>query len=66
MKKLSWALVALVIAVPTTAWATHLFSDVEDGRFYTDPVERAADNGITFGRSRPSSCPTAASPAANR
>ena len=28
-----------------------MFSDVEDGRFYTDPVERAADNGITFGRS---------------
>ena len=43
---------ALVLAVllPATAYATHTFSDVEDGRFYTEPVAWAAENGITSGR----------------
>lgn len=49
------ALLALAaIFIPTTAYATHTFSDVEDGRYYTEPVEWAFDNGITTGKTETS------------
>jgi hypothetical protein len=43
-------LVAAVLALAGAASATHTFDDVPDGRFYTEPVEWAAANGITTGR----------------
>lgn len=43
-------LILSVVAV-TTAEATHVFDDVEDDRFYADPVEWAAANAITTGKS---------------
>lgn len=43
------AVVALIALSTTTAYATHVFTDVEDGRFYADAAEWAKDNGITFG-----------------
>jgi hypothetical protein len=49
--KLAIALLAVVLLVPATAYATHTFSDVPDGKFYTDAVEWAFDNGITTGTS---------------
>lgn len=49
--KLALAITAVALLVPATAWATHTFTDVEDGRFYTDAVEWAFDNDITTGTS---------------
>jgi len=49
--KAALALIFVVLLVPATAIATHTFSDVEDGNYYTDAVEWAADNGITTGTS---------------
>jgi len=46
---LAGAVVAVVVLAPATAWATHVFVDVDDDRFYADAVEWAADNGITTG-----------------
>jgi hypothetical protein len=43
-------LILSVVAV-TTAQATDVFDDVEDDRFYADPVEWAAANAITTGKS---------------
>jgi len=47
--KLGLALLAMTLIVPATAWATHSWPDVEDGRFYTDAVEWAKGNGMTTG-----------------
>jgi hypothetical protein len=53
IKKLHLAIAVLVVAlvVPATAFATHVFTDVDDARFYAEPVEWAAANGITTGTS---------------
>ena len=45
------ALLVVALLVPATAFATHSFSDVEHGNYYTDAVEWAADNGVTTGTS---------------
>jgi hypothetical protein len=47
--RLALAIVAFALLIPATAYATHTFSDVPDGEFYTDAVEWAFDNGITTG-----------------
>ena len=47
--KLAIAVLAVALVVPATALATHVFDDVDDGRFYAEPIEWAADNGITTG-----------------
>ena len=49
--KAAVALVVVALLVPVTAIATHTFSDVPDGRYYTDAVEWAAENEITTGTS---------------
>jgi hypothetical protein len=49
--KAALALVVVALLVPVTAIATHTFSDVPDGRYYTDAVEWAAENEITTGTS---------------
>ena len=49
--KLALAVLAVVLVAPATALATHVFDDVDDGAFYAEPVEWAADNGITTGKS---------------
>ena len=49
--KAAVALLVVALLVPATAFATHTFSDVPDGTYYTDAVEWAADNGITTGTS---------------
>ena len=43
--------VVFALLLPSAAVATHIFDDVEDNRFYADPVEWAFDNGITTGTS---------------
>ena len=43
--------VAVAVALPAVVLATHTFSDVPDGTYYTAAVEWAADNGITTGTS---------------
>jgi hypothetical protein len=50
-KRLALAITAFALLIPATAYATHTFSDVPDGKFYTDAVEWAFDNGITTGTS---------------
>ena len=47
---LAIAVVAIAMIAPAAALATHSFTDVPDGAFYTDPVEWAAANGITLGQ----------------
>lgn len=49
--KLALAITSVALLVPATAWATHTFTDVEDGRFYTEAVEWAFENDITTGTS---------------
>ncbi len=49
--KAAVALLVVVLLVPVSAFATHTFSDVEHGNYYTDAVEWAADNGVTTGTS---------------
>ena len=50
-RHLAVAVLALALLVPaTTAMAFHVFDDVADDRFYSEPIEWAADNGITTGR----------------
>jgi len=40
---------ALALLAPATAFATHSFTDVPDGQFYTEAVEWAKANGMTTG-----------------
>jgi len=47
--KLAAVIVAIVALLPATAYATHNFSDVPDGLWFTDSVEWAKTNGITTG-----------------
>ena len=47
--KLALAIVAVALVVPATAWATHVFDDVEHSRFYAEPAEWASNNNITTG-----------------
>lgn len=48
--RLALSILAIALLVPATAYATHVFDDVPDGAFYADPVEWAADNSITTGK----------------
>ncbi len=41
--------IALAVAVPTVALAAHPFTDVEHGKWYSNAVDWAYDNGITTG-----------------
>ncbi|MFT7607233.1 MAG: hypothetical protein ACI9MX_000278, partial [Candidatus Aldehydirespiratoraceae bacterium] len=51
-KKTFVGLIAVVaVLVPSTAWAAHSFTDVPDGQYFSEPVEWAAENGITTGKS---------------
>jgi hypothetical protein len=47
--KLAIALAAMALLAPAAAFATHSFSDVPDGQFYTEAVEWAKTNGMTTG-----------------
>lgn len=47
--KLLFAVLAMALIVPTTAFAAHSWPDVDDGRFYADAVEWAKANGMTTG-----------------
>lgn len=47
---LAIAVIAIALIAPATALATHVFDDVPDAAFYADPVEWAATNDITTGR----------------
>src|SRR5688500_2836525 len=50
------ALTAAVVA-PTTAYATHVFDDVEDDLVHAPGIEYVADKGITTGCDGDSYCP---------
>ncbi len=47
--KLAIATTAMALLVPATAFATHSWPDVDDGRFYADAVAWAKANGMTTG-----------------
>jgi len=47
--RLGALLAALALIIPSTAWATHVFTDVNDGAFYAASAEWAKTNGITTG-----------------
>jgi len=47
--RLGALLAALALLIPSTAWATHVFTDVVDGAFYAAPAEWAKTNNITTG-----------------
>ena len=51
--------VAVAVLVPSVVLATHTFSDVPDGTYYTAAVSWAADNGITTGTSATTFSPDA-------
>ena len=55
--RLGIAVLAVVMLVPATAWANHVFTDVPDDKFYAAPVEWAFDNGITTGKTPTSFAP---------
>ena len=57
MSKLAIAVLAVVMLVPATAMATHVFTDVPDDKFYAAPVEWAFDNDITTGKTPTSFAP---------
>jgi len=40
---------SIALLIPSTAWATHVFSDASDGDFYAAPAEWAKTNNITTG-----------------
>jgi len=47
--RLGALLAALALLIPSTAWATHVFTDVNDGAFYAASAEWAKTNNITTG-----------------
>jgi len=51
IRKLHLALGVLIVALiaPATAFATHVFDDVPDDKFYAEATEWAKDNNITTG-----------------
>lgn len=55
--KLALSILVVALALPATAFATHVFDDVPDGAFYAAPVEWAFDNDITTGKSSTSFAP---------
>jgi S-layer family protein len=55
--KLALAILTVALLVPTTALATHVFDDVPDDKFYAGPVDWAATNNITTGKSPTSFAP---------
>lgn len=55
--RLAIAVVALTMVGASAAVATDVFADVDDDRFYSEPAEWAADNGITVGCGNGNFCP---------
>ena len=54
------ALVGALVAVPIAVYATHVFTDVSDGAFYSNSVAWMKDNGITVACNPPANtkyCP---------
>ena len=49
--KLALSVLVVSLLVPAVALASHVFDDVPDGRFYSEPVQWAFDNGVTTGTS---------------
>ena len=49
--KLASSVLVVSLLVPAVALASHVFDDVPDGRFYSEPVQWAFDNGVTTGTS---------------
>lgn len=47
------AAAALVLAVPTTVWASHGFQDVPDSNVFHDDIDWLADTGVTRGCNPP-------------
>ena len=45
--KTLFAALAIVVAVPTIAYAVHPFTDVAEGRFYSEAVDWAYQTGST-------------------
>jgi len=56
-RRVAVAIAAIALLTPTAAAATHIFDDVDDGRFYAVAVEWAFENGITTGKSSSSFAP---------
>jgi hypothetical protein len=50
-------LVAVLLIVPVTAAATHVFSDVADSNIHADGIGWAADSGVTQGCGNGAFCP---------
>jgi hypothetical protein len=55
--KLALSILVAALLVPATAWASHVFDDVPDDKFYAGPVEWAYDNNITTGKTATSFAP---------
>ena len=49
--KLALSVLVVSLLVPAVALASHVFDDVPDGKFYSEPVQWAFDNGVTTGTS---------------
>lgn len=56
--KLAIAVVAIFSLGATAAYAGSVFDDVDDGQWYSAPIEWARDNGITTGCGDNNFCPT--------
>ncbi|MEO0492604.1 MAG: S-layer homology domain-containing protein [Actinomycetota bacterium] len=55
--KMAIGIVAAIALTATSAYATSLFDDVDDGRFFSAPAEWASNNGITNGCGGGNFCP---------
>ena len=49
--KLALSVLVVSLLVPAVALASHVFDDVPDGKFYSESVQWAFDNGVTTGTS---------------
>ena len=49
--KLALSVLVVSLLVPAVALASTVFDDVPDGKFYSEPVQWAFDNGVTTGTS---------------
>ncbi len=49
--KLALSVLVVSLLVPAVALASHVFDDVPDGKFYSEPIQWAFDNGVTTGTS---------------
>jgi len=57
MRRLFVVVVTAAVVAPSTAYATHVFSDVEDGSVHAPGIEYVADKGITTGCTPTTYCP---------